>query len=112
MTSPFLMLMAYFAWGSLNQVPPLVEALTHLGYPPYVLSILGIANALGVVAIIYGRLKVLKEWSYAGVTFNLMAASISHYFIQDHNGVAFMPIIFLIPVIGSYYLWCKSGKTF
>jgi len=111
-TSPFLLLMTYFAWGSLKQVPPLVEALTHLGYPPYVLPILGAANSLGVVAIVYGRLKVLKEWAYAGVTFNLIAASVSHHFIQDHHGVAFVPILFLIPVIGSYYLWSKSGKTF
>jgi hypothetical protein len=111
-SSPFVLLMVYFAWGSLANVPALVQAVMQLGYPPYVLEILGIANLLGVIAIIVGKIRVLKEWAYAGITFNLIAASISHVYIEDHTGIAIVPLLFLVPVVASYYLWNKYDKKF
>ena len=111
-TSPFVLLMVYFAWGSLTKVPALVDAVTNLGYPPYVLEILGLANLLGVIAIFVGKVKILKEWAYAGITFNLVAACISHVYIDDHTGIAMVPLLFLIPVFASYYLWVKYDKRY
>ena len=52
-----------------------VEMITHLGYPVYLLTILGVWKILGVVAVLLpaGRqvfLNLLKEWAYAGFPFS------------------------------------------
>ena len=54
--------LTYLAGASFN-----VEGVTHLGYPAYLLKILGIAKFLGAIAILQGRFRTLKEWAYARV---------------------------------------------
>src|SRR5579872_6546243 len=59
--------------------PPMVATLIqHLGYPAYFALFLGIAKLLAAVAIAQTWSPVLKEWGYAGATFDLLAAGISH----------------------------------
>ena len=48
--------MTFLAGASFN-----VEGVTHLGYPVYLLKILGIAKLLGGIAILQGRFATLKE---------------------------------------------------
>jgi hypothetical protein len=43
-----------------------VTAMTHLGYPIYFLTILGIWKILGVGALLIPKFSLLKEWAYAG----------------------------------------------
>ena len=43
-----------------------VDQITHLGYPIYLLTILGIWKLLGVVAVLIPEFPLLKEWAYAG----------------------------------------------
>jgi uncharacterized membrane protein YphA (DoxX/SURF4 family) len=57
---------------------PVVEVVTQLGYPVYVLRILGILKVAGAVVLLVPRLPRLKEWAYAGVTFELTGAAASH----------------------------------
>jgi uncharacterized membrane protein YphA (DoxX/SURF4 family) len=57
---------------------PVVEVVTQLGYPVYVLRILGILKVAGAVVLFVPRLPRLKEWAYAGVTFELTGAAASH----------------------------------
>jgi hypothetical protein len=45
-----------------TESPGMVETMTHLGYPLYFLKILGTAKLLGVAALLFDRLKLLKEW--------------------------------------------------
>lgn len=42
------------------------DMLTHLGYPDYLLTILGVWKILGVIAVLSPKLPLLKEWTYAG----------------------------------------------
>jgi uncharacterized membrane protein YphA (DoxX/SURF4 family) len=46
-----------------------VDIVVHLGYPVYLLTILGIWKILGVVAVLIPKFKLLKEWAYAGFLF-------------------------------------------
>ncbi len=39
---------------------------TNLGYPIYLMTILGVWKLLGVVAILIPKYPLLKEWAYAG----------------------------------------------
>jgi uncharacterized membrane protein YphA (DoxX/SURF4 family) len=63
--------------GDLFPFQPFVEDLQRLGYPEYLLTILGIAKLLGVAALLYPGMPRLKEWAYAGFAFDLGGATIS-----------------------------------
>lgn len=60
-----------------------VDLVTALGYPVYLLTILGIWKILGVIAILIPRFPLLKEWAYAGFLFAMTGALISHISIGD-----------------------------
>jgi uncharacterized membrane protein YphA (DoxX/SURF4 family) len=79
----------------------------HLGYPPYLLTILGVAKVLGGAAILYGRFPTLKEWAYAGYAFDLAGAVASYAFIGDGRSMI-TPFILLLLVLVSYRQW-KTG---
>jgi hypothetical protein len=56
---------------------PVVEVMRQLGYPAYLLVILGCWKLLGAAAILAPGLPRLKEWAYAGTFFDLSGAAIS-----------------------------------
>src|SRR5438034_2766390 len=58
--------------------PPGVYGITHLGYPVYLLTILGIWKILGVIAVLIPGFPRLKEWAYAGFFFLMSGAIFSH----------------------------------
>jgi DoxX-like family len=67
----------------LLRVPHFVEDMTRLGYPSYFLTLLGFAKLVGVVAILVPGFGRLKEWAYAGLVFDALAASASRLAIGD-----------------------------
>ena len=60
-------------WDILR-VPQVRDLIERLGYPQYLLVILGIWKLLGAVALVIPRFPRLKEWAYAGVVFDLTGA--------------------------------------
>ena len=60
-----------------------VETLNHLGYPHYFGVMLGVAKVLGAATIVAPRLPRLKEWAYAGIAIDLIAAVVSHAAVGD-----------------------------
>jgi hypothetical protein len=54
-----------------------------LGYPEYMLTILGVWKLLGALAILAPRFPTLKEWAYAGMIFDLTGATASHAICHD-----------------------------
>ena len=48
--------------------------ITHLGYPTYILPLLGVAKILGIIALLVPGFPRIKEWAYAGFTFDLIGA--------------------------------------
>ena len=87
------------------EAPKMVATMTHLGYPIYFLKILGTAKGLGVAAILYGRFPRLKEWAYAGFTFDLIGAIWSHLSSGDPVYIAAVPLGFLVLMVISYLSW-------
>jgi hypothetical protein len=57
---------------------PVVDVVTQLGYPAYLLKILGTLKLAGAVVLLAPGFPRLKEWAYAGVTFELTGAAASH----------------------------------
>lgn len=67
-----------------------------LGYPDYFAYALIVCKVLGVIAIAYPKTpEKLKEWAYAGLTFNLIFAFISHACVDKNIGFMVMPLVVL-----------------
>ncbi len=79
-----------------------VEAMEALGYPLYLMTILGVAKILGVMALLSPKRPILKEWAYAGFTFDLIGASASHGLAGDPVVPTLIPLVVLSLCVGSY----------
>lgn len=101
-TGLFCLAMATSGTLNLLRVEFVKEGLTGLGYPVYLMTILGVAKLLGVVALLVPRMKRLKEWAYAGFTFELLGATASHAFIRDEIGETVTPVVVLAFLLVSY----------
>jgi hypothetical protein len=74
-----------------------------LFYPDYFAYSLVIAKVLGVVAITYPKTPAkIKEWAYAGLSFTLIFAFISHACVDKNIGFMLMPLVFLAILAVSY----------
>jgi hypothetical protein len=81
-----------------------VAAMHTLGYPLYLMKIIGFSKILGSLAITYERFPRLKEWAYAGFAIDFLGATASHILAGDAR---FAPVPFscFIILMGSYFLW-------
>jgi hypothetical protein len=79
------------------------EGTVYLGYPKYFAYILISFKVLGATALMVSRLpRRIKEWAYAGLGFNFICASISHFVIDGAKPVSFFPLVMLILLAISY----------
>ena len=83
--------------------PPGVYGITHLGYPVYFLTILGVWKILGVVALLIPKFPLLKEWAYAGFFFAMSGAVFSHIASRDSMNEIFPSLLLLILTAISWY---------
>lgn len=75
-----------------------------LGYPDYFAYSLIICKVLGVIAIAFPGIHwKLKEWAYAGLTFNLIFACISHICVDKNIGFIILPLVVLGILALSYF---------
>ncbi|SFH23613.1 DoxX family protein [Pedobacter insulae] len=90
--------------GTILMAPEYVNAGTKpLGYPDYFAYTLIVCKVLGVFAIAYAKTPVkLREWAYAGLTFNLIFAFISHACVDQNTGYMLMPLVVLGILAVSY----------
>lgn len=78
--------------------------LTHLGYPLYLLYILGVWKFGGGVVILLPRFKRLKEWAYAGAVFDFSGGAASHLFLRDGPQTWAYPAILVAVTLISWAL--------
>jgi hypothetical protein len=83
--------------------PPGVDGITHLGYPVYFLTILGVSKILGVIAILIPHTALLKEWAYAGFFFLMSGAVFSHIASGDSMGQLLPSFLLLILIAISWH---------
>ena len=84
--------------------PPGAEGIMKLGYPAYLLTILGIWKLLGVVALLAPLLPLLKEWAYAGFFFLLTGAAYSHVAVGHPAADLFPTALLLVMLVLSWLL--------
>ncbi|WP_375088373.1 DoxX family protein [Peribacillus sp. RS7] len=99
--------------GQLMQYGGNIELVTNLGYPLYVLTILGIWKVLGAIALVVPGVPRLKEWVHAGIFFLMTGAALSHAFANDYGDYGFsiiLPLSYAALNIASWALRPNSRK--
>jgi hypothetical protein len=94
----------------LARAPHFVHDMAHLGYPDYVLPLLGAWKLLGALVILAPRLARLKEWAYAGMIFDATGAAVSRGVLGDGLFAIAMPLLISGVVLASWALR-PAGRT-
>lgn len=81
-----------------------------IGYPYDVLYLLAIAKILGIIALLVPGFNRLKEWAYAGFTFDLIGACYAFYMIGTPVADTAFMLVGLVLVFGSYIYHHKLLK--
>lgn len=87
-----------------------VDLMTHLGYPLYFLTIIGVWKMLGVATVLLPKFPLVKEWAYAGFFFTMSGAVISHAVAGDGAKEFFGPVLLLILTVVSWYFRAADRK--
>ena len=111
-TATVLLALALSSGGaaSVARAEPNVRGMAELGYPAYLLLVLGIWKLLGAVALVAPRLPLLKEWAYAGIAFDLSGAAVSHAAIGHPASKVAVPLVLLALAAGSWALRPASRR--
>lgn len=83
---------------------------SHLGYPEYFAPLISGAKILGVVALLVPGFHRLKEWAYAGFTFDLLSAIFSFIAVGDPVSGIIPLFIGLALIAVSYIFYHKKRK--
>src|SRR6187431_1218220 len=83
--------------------PGSLDSMTHLGYPAYFVTVLGICKILGVVALLIPKFPLLKEWAYAGFFFMMSGALLTHIAAGSSMSELFPSLLLLMLVVISWY---------
>lgn len=97
-------------FGNLLHFSHFAQDMSHLGYPVYFSTILGLWKIAGAITILLPNLKRLKEWAYAGMLFDLTGAAFSRISVSDEIIMAMIPLIIFLLVLTSWYLRPDNRK--
>jgi len=86
------------------------EMIQRLGYPLYLLTLLGVWKLLGVIAILIPKFGLLKEWAYAGFFFAMSGAVVSHLAVKEDASTLFGPILLIVLTVISWYFRPENRK--
>lgn len=109
-TTIFCLFMIMDGIGGVMRVEEGQEIMRHLGYPVYIMTILGTFKILGGIGIFQNKFKTLKEWAYAGCTFHFLGAAASRAYGGDSFILIISPLLFMSFMFVSYFLWKKLEK--
>ncbi|HLP54743.1 MAG TPA: DoxX family protein [Fluviicola sp.] len=82
-----------------------------LGYPLYLMSIIGVWKILGVIVVLLPKLPVAKEWAYAGFFFCMSGAAVSHIVSGSPLSEIFPSVLLFVLTIVSWYFRPASRKA-
>ena len=108
----FSALMLFSSWSSILVNEDAVK-LIHgmLGYPEYFVPFTGWAKLIGVFVILIPGFSRIKEWAYAGLFFDLVAAVYSGIAVsKTFDPLMLTMLAWFVPGILSYIYWHKKMK--
>lgn len=103
---------AFIGMGLANYGQPgtMNEDIAKSGYPSHFFTFIGVWQALGGAVVLLPKLPRLKEWAYAGIAINLVAASHHHAMAGDGLIRIAIPLIGLSFAAGSWALRPPSRR--
>jgi hypothetical protein len=88
--------------------PMAIEGITHLGYPVYFVTLIGVFKVFGTLALIIPQVPArVKEWAYAGFGIDFLSAAISIAVVDGVGAGIILPILFIGILIASYVSYHK-----
>ena len=103
-------LMLLSAFSSLKETSEGDAMMKHLGFFYGILKLLSIAKILGVITILIPGFPRLKEWAYAGFTFDLIGAIYAGLYAGDPL-MQWIPMFIGVGIIfGSYIFYHKLKR--
>jgi hypothetical protein len=90
--------------------PFVVDIIGNLGYPAYILTILGVWKVLGSIVLFAPGLPRLKEWAYAGLIFELTGAAASFAAHGDPAQELIAPLVLASLALASWALRPPSRR--
>jgi len=75
-----------------------------LGYPLYIIPLIGVTHILGGLGLLIPNVPRLTEWAYAGLAIDLSLAFYSHLNSSGSTLDKFDPILVMAFVFASYVL--------
>ncbi len=87
-----------------------LDLIRPLGYPEYILTIIGTWKVLGSIVLLIPKLPLIKEWAYAGFFFAMSGALISHLASGESMNKLISPLVLLIFIVLSWYFRPRDRK--
>jgi hypothetical protein len=84
-----------FGLQDLLRAQTVADTIRHLGYPWYFCYLLGAGKLLAALALVHPKTRILREWAYAGIVFELISSFASHSFVGDAWSLRVAPLIVL-----------------
>jgi hypothetical protein len=110
-TGLIMALMLFSAVGSFMPNPDGAKMMDQLGYKTYIIHFLAVAKILGIVTLLLPGFNRLKEWVYAGFTFDLVGATYSMIAVGMPATQWGMMPVFIIILAVSYIYFHKRLKA-
>ena len=85
----------FFGLNWFRRTPEVMEAMQHLGFPLYMTAVIGTTHILGGLGLLIPNRPRLSQWVYAGLTYDLILAAISHIASHDVFSNALHPIVLI-----------------
>jgi uncharacterized membrane protein YphA (DoxX/SURF4 family) len=111
-TSLLALIWVYFGVLYLTRDPAECRIVSQdLGYPLYIIPLIGVTHILGGVGLLIPGAPRLTEWVYAGLTIDLLLAAYSHLSSSGSPWHALDPIVVMAFLFASYVLRrCMRGN--
>ncbi len=97
---------AIFGSGIMQFLKPaeLVQNMTTLGFPLYIMTLMGTFKVAGALVLVAPGLPRLKEWAYAGIFINMVGGAYSHIAVDDPIGETVPVFVILVLSLTSWAL--------
>lgn len=98
-----------FGLNWFRRSPEVMDAMNHLGFPLYMTFVIGLTHVLGGLGLLIPNRPKLSQWVFAGLTYDLILAAISHIASHDAFSNALHPIVLIVFLGILYVLRSRTG---
>lgn len=107
----FCLFHLFDAIGGLSMAQAGIDAMHAMNYPVYLMPFLAVLKLLGIAALLQNKFARIKEWAFAGFTFTLIGASVSHLYTDRNPLFIVLPMVFLAILFVVYACWRKLSPA-